>query len=341
MFQSTNMALITLHTPKEQRGRSIGLFSSAVALGAMSGPVVGGFILQWLDWQWLFWANIPFSVIAIYLSIKYVPKSNPSQKQQTFDAFGILLFAMIIGTLICWISLGEDWGWTSREVGVCFTLIVICLLTLFLWEKQHPLPFIPFHLLKNSLISISMLVILSSFFIANAALASMPFYLSSIIQLQAYQTGYMMMIYPITIAVAGPIAGRLSDRYDSKRFAALGITCVLLSSLMIVLLRGQLSILHVAGAFILLGIGIGLTTSPTNHMIMQNIPKQYAGIIGGVLALLRNIGILMGSTISLVLITAQKNMPMAISLIFTLCTCIALISFITFGYVYWQNKKHT
>lgn len=59
MFISTNLALITLHTPKEQQGRAIGLFSSAVALGTMTGPVVGGFILQWLGWQWLFLFPFP------------------------------------------------------------------------------------------------------------------------------------------------------------------------------------------------------------------------------------------------------------------------------------------
>lgn len=332
MFQATNMALITLHTPKEQRGRAIGLFSSAVAVGAMSGPFVGGFILQWLDWHWLFWANIPFSVVAILLSLKYVPKSLPASQKQTFDGLGIFLFATMMGAFICWLSFDRDWSWL-----LLITLLSVCLL--FFWERRHPLPFIPYHLLQNSLISISMLVILSAFFIANAALASMPFYLNQMIHLQPSQTGYMMMIYPVSIAIAGPIAGRLSDRYGSKRFAAIGITCVLISSFMIVMLKGQLSLLQIALAFILFGTGVGLATSPTNHMIMVNIPKQYAGIISGVLALLRNLGILLGSTVSLVLITAQHSMYTNILHIFTICTVVSLICFILFGYVYWQHTK--
>ena len=337
MFQATNMALITLHTPNEQQGRAIGLFSSAVALGAMSGPVIGGFILQWLDWHWLFWANVPFSLIAIYLSIKYVPKSAPSQKKQTFDGIGIFLFAMMIGTFIFGLSFGKEWGWTSTKMIMILLLTLVMVCILLVWERKQSVPFIPYHLLQNSLISISMLVVLSSFFIANAALASMLFYLSNIIHLQKYQIGYMMMIYPAAIAIAGPIAGRLSDRYDSKRFAAIGITCILISSLLIVYLKGQLTLAQIAFTFILFGAGVGLTTSPTNHMIMENIPKQYAGIIGGVLALLRNIGILLGSTMSLALITGQQSISVSIWGIFAICALIAMISFISFGYVYWQN----
>lgn len=339
MFQATNMALMTIHTPKNQRGRSIGLFSSAVAFGAMSGPVAGGFIIQWLDWNWLFWANVPFSVLAIYLSIKYIPKSITSQKSKPFDGMGIFLFACIIGTFIFGISLGEDWGWTSTKMVFLFLLTAISCCFFFLWEKKHPIPFIPYHLFQNPLIITSLLVILSAFLIANAALAAMPFYLSKIIQLPAYQIGYIIMIYPIMIAVIGPIAGYLSDHYGSKRFAAVGIICIFVSSFMIFVLQGQLSLFHIFLAFILFGAGIGFATSPTNRMIMDIIPKHFVGIIGGVLALLRNIGILLGSAISLAFITEYRSIPSSIFLIFAICSAISLTCLTGFGYAYWQNQR--
>jgi MFS family permease len=100
MFQATNIALITLLMPKEQLGRALGLISTAVALGGMSGPVVGGIISQWLSWQWLFLIHVPVSAIATYLANRHIPDTgSASGKKVSFDSMS------------CWV---QEWAWLHR-----------------------------------------------------------------------------------------------------------------------------------------------------------------------------------------------------------------------------------
>lgn len=74
MFQATNIALITIHFPKEKRGRALGIVSTAVALGAMTGPIAGGFIAEWLSWQWMFLIHVPIALIATLLALRNIPE---------------------------------------------------------------------------------------------------------------------------------------------------------------------------------------------------------------------------------------------------------------------------
>lgn len=339
MFASTNLALITLHTPKEQRSRAIGFFSSVVALGTMSGPVAGGFILQWLGWEWLFWANIPFALLALYLSFQYVPRSTILNKTQPLDGLGIFLFASTIGTFVYTLSFAGDWGWLSNKTGCFILLLIISFFLFWLWEKKQSLPFLPYHLFRSSIITICSLIIISCFLVANAALVTMPFYLSEISHLPAYQIGYMMLIYPVIIVFAGPIAGALSDQYGPKRFIAIGLALIFVSSFMILLLKGQLSLFHIALALTLFGTGVGMASAPTNHLILKNTPKEFVGVISSLIALLRNIGILLGSTIGLVFITHNHSIPSGMSFIFAICSCISLVCFLGIGFASWQTRR--
>lgn len=282
---------------------------------------------------------VPFSLIAVYLTFRYVPKSNISKKAQPFDRIGILLFALTIGLFTYALSFIEDWGWLSAKTALFFLLTVIGFCLLFIWEKKQTLPFLPYHLFRYSKIAIPLLIILSCFLIANAVLVTIPFYLSKIIHLPAYQIGYMMLIYPVIVVIVGPMAGTLSDQYGSKRFAALGLILIFISSFMITLLKGQLSLFQIALALALFGAGVGIASSPTNHLILKSTPNEFIGVISGIIALTRNIGILLGSTIGLAFITQNPSIPSGMFIIFAICSCISLIGFLGIGFISRQDQQ--
>ncbi|WP_338463392.1 MFS transporter [Brevibacillus borstelensis] len=110
MFQATNIALITMYMPKERRGRSLGIVSTAVALGGMSGPIAGGMIAQWLSWQWLFLIHVPIILFATWLAFRSIPNQEPERKPGTFDGMGAVLFTAVIGIVILGVTQGQVWG---------------------------------------------------------------------------------------------------------------------------------------------------------------------------------------------------------------------------------------
>lgn len=325
MFQSTNMALIILHTPKPKRGQALGMISTFVALGGMFGPVVGGWMIEWLNWHWLFLVHVPFTVLAIILSTKFIPKSQLVRRKDSIDGIGLSLFICMIGSLIFGIANGSQWGWFSNQIGLFILITGLALILLILWELKQKHSFLPFHLFQNPLISTCLLTILVTFIVANATIVSIPFYVSKTFHLPADLIGYLMITYPVILSIMGPIAGKLSDQYGSKRFILMGLTSMLGNSLTIFILQGQLSIYQILFILVLSGIGMGCVASPTNRLVMELIPSSFIGVIGGLLALLRNLGTLMGASLSLALISGTTSISFSLSLTQTFIICMILV----------------
>lgn len=305
MFQATNIAIIALYLPKEQRGRALGIVSTAVALGAMSGPVAGGFIAEWLDWQWLFLVHVPVTLIATLLAFRYIParrKDRSAGRESVtgkvpLDRFGAILFIISIASIVYAISAAQLVGFIIAIAG--FTAFL-------LWELRQSSPFLPIRLFRIFSLSGGLIISTMSFMMANTVLVALPFYLTGKAGFSPSISGYIMAIYPILLGVAGPIAGGWSDRYGSKRLMLLGILGMALSLLVLALVpdQTQANVLMLLGSLSLLGIGMGLLSAPNNSFIMQHAPKEHTGSIGGMIALTRNLGMVIGAALGL---GAMKN----------------------------------
>lgn len=331
MFQSSNMALIILHTPKSKRGQALGLISTFVALGGMLGPVVGGWVIEWLNWHWLFFIQVPVAGLAILFSIKFIPKSQQAHRHSSIDGVGHLLFVSVISCVIFGIANGSQWGWLSNRMGLLILVGILVLIFLLFWEFKQQHPFLPFHLLRNLWVSACLWTILVTFIVANATIVSIPFYLSKTFRLSADLIGYLMMTYPVILSIVGPIAGKLSDRYGSKRWILIGLTAMLGNACIILFLQGHLSMAWILFILILSGIGMGCVSSPTNRLVMEMIPSSYIGMIGGFLALLRNLGTLMGSSFSLALISGSTSLSASLTQTFMMGMILVVICFIGFA----------
>ncbi|MEJ8544688.1 MFS transporter [Brevibacillus borstelensis] len=299
MFQATNIALITMYMPKERRGRALGIVSTAVALGGMSGPIAGGMITQWLSWNWLFLIHVPVVIVATWLAFRFIPNREPDKRPGTFDGVGAVLFTGLIGIVILGVTQGQAWGWGSWKAIALFSVSLIAFLLLFWWEKRQAHPFLPLQLFTNATVTTGLFITGSSFLLANTVLVVLPFYLTELIGIIPLEVGYVMAAYPLILAGAGPIAGALSDRYGSRVFQLLGLCGMGGGSVILTLWLEQLSIVSIVVTLALIGVGMGLVASPNNSFIMKHVPSMYVGTIGGMIALMRNIGMVFGAALGL------------------------------------------
>ncbi len=262
MFQATNIALLTLHHPKEQRGRALGIVNSAVAIGAMAGPIIGGMIAQWLSWRLLFFIHVPVALAATWMAYRYIPKQGLAQKPVMPDGARTGIFAR--------------------------------------------------HILKLPTVRAGLLVSLISFALANTLLVVLPFYLTGEAGFSSAAVGYVMTSYPVVLAVIGPIAGTLSDRYGSERLILLGLTGMGIGALIPALVLNDLSLAGMIMILILSGIGMGFIASPNNSFIISRVPPTLVGAIGGMIALTRNAGMVLGAVLGLGLLnglSGETGMP--------------------------------
>lgn len=295
MFQATNMALISVHLPHSHKGRAFGLVSTAVALGGMAGPAVGGLLVEWVNWRSLFIVHMPAAILATWLAYRYIPAVRPKRTITAFDYTGAVLFTIFMLLLITSLTQGSSLGWHPLVMPAAAGFI---LMALYRCERRHPDPFVPVASLRMPAIRLGLTVSCVSFMLTNAVVSALPFYLLRS-ALPASTAGLMLSAYPFMLAVSGPLAGYLSDRHGPRKWMLAGISITAACVLILVLNLGYMPAVGISFMLILLGLGMGLTVSPNNSFIMKHTPAGLAGSTGSMIALSRNTGMAVGAAIGI------------------------------------------
>ncbi len=279
--------------------------STAVALGALSGPMIGGLIMDWLNWHWLFLIHVPVLAIATFLAIRYIPVDG-SGTFQTPDWVGGVLFAASIIAFIFGISNGNAWGWTSSGILIAFGISAAALAGLYGWlgrrMRQKREPFLNLSLFANPAVSVGMYVGLATFVAVFATQVTLPFYLLGVRHFSPTQTGIMIMMYPVALGVMGPISGSLSDKHGSSKITLIGLSCMSGALLLLSFIGAQTPMLLIAASLLALGSGMGMVTSPNYSLILGSVDKSNLGVVGGMVALVRNLGLVLGTALGIALL---------------------------------------
>ncbi|WP_289140332.1 MFS transporter [uncultured Brevibacillus sp.] len=299
MFQATNIAIITLHVPKEKRGRALGIMSTAVALGGMSGPIAGGFIAAWLSWEWLFLIHVPVAIAATVLAFRYIPVHTQQKKKRSLDYVGAALFMLMVSSVIFAISKGNEWGWSSMGMLIFCGMGAVSIGALVIWERGQQEPFLPLNVFRHPAVSSGLFISFSAFLLANLVLVVLPFYLLGIAGATPLKAGYLMTTYPLLLAFAGPFAGWISDRFQPRPIMLAGLCGMGAGLIVLALFLPNMPLIAIGAVLAVIGAGMGLIASPNNSYIMRHVPAEHAGAIGGMIALTRNAGMVVGAALGL------------------------------------------
>ncbi len=306
MMMAMGPALISSVFPRAQLGKGLGQIGIATSLGLLSGPVISGLLIHWLHWRFIFLITVPVSVIA-YLLGRNTPAiagvSEPLSASATpFDRTGGLLwFAAITlsllvashATALCCAEHPQYWLLTMG----CLSAISAWVL-LFLHESRTAHPLLPLDLFGKRFFSMGLLSATLSFAVLFFVLLLTPFYLRSVQQLSADQTGYVMMALPLCIFFVSPVAGRIYDRIGARIVASLGLVICLISLLLLTTIDTATSPLKIALLLALLGFGQAMFLSPNSAALLSGVPVAQAGVTSSLLATARNMGMLAGTALA-------------------------------------------
>ncbi|WP_229692416.1 MFS transporter [Paenibacillus radicis (ex Gao et al. 2016)] len=335
MFQATNMGLIAQLMPMDKRGRALGLISGAVAIGGMSGPAIGGLIAQCLSWHWLFLIQVPFAAVASLLAFRFIPAARrEADKSATFDVLGATLFMSAIGLLVFGLSHGGTAsGMLTAQSFYTGGMGLAVLLAFLLWERKHPAPFLPIRAITVHAVSIGLLTSTVTFMAANTVIVSLPFLFSGLSGLSSSSIGLLMTIYPASLAIVGPIAGHLSDRMSSRRLLSIGLIGISAGIAVFTIAVTSFPIIAAIVGLSLCGLGMALIASPNMNFIMGHTAKEHIGAIGGMIALTRNLGLVVGAALGLGVIKGssigeQSWLPFQLVMVIMIGLCALLMTLI-------------
>lgn len=294
MTMATNNGIITEIFPFSERGKALGMIGSFVALGSIAGPGVGGLILAHLTWGYIFWINVPIGVLTIILGAFILPADLNQKSKQSLDYKGALTFAVLMIGLFTAIFLGQEIGFTSVLVIVLFVIAAVSLWLFIKIELVQTDPLISFAIFKNQQFSRSLLtgflIFVTNFFFNVIS----PFYLENARGLSPRIAGYILMLFPLVQVVVAPLSGAISDRIGTKLLAIIGLCLILVSQLGYLLTNLQTPLWLFAANVGLVGLGNGIFQAPNNTTVMSSVSVKDLGIAGGINALARNLGMVIG-----------------------------------------------
>ena len=295
---ATSSAILSSAYPPQQRGRVLGINVSAVYIGLSVGPFLGGILSQNLGWRSIFWASALLGIVAAIAALRLTEEWAESRGER-FDWVG----AIIYGTALA----AAMYGLSQLATGEGVMLLAAGMAGLVgfgAWASRVPSPILDVSLFRtNRAFTFSSLAALINYLATTAVAFLLSLYLQYLKGLTPQQAGALLVVQPAMMALFSPVAGRLSDRIESRVVASGGMALTAVGLAMLAFLGPATPLTYIIAALLLLGLGFGFFSSPNMNAIMGSVDKKLYGVSSALLATMRTIGQTLSLTVTLLLFT--------------------------------------
>ncbi|HEX6547917.1 MAG TPA: DHA2 family efflux MFS transporter permease subunit [Candidatus Dormibacteraeota bacterium] len=300
MLSPQTLPFVTSLFAPERRGAAFGMFGAVIGLATVAGPTLGGLIVTYSDWRWIFFLNVPVGVLALVATAGLVPDLRAG-RLHSLDPVGVLLATAGLFAIVFGLIEGQryDWG-TIAGSAITIPMVLLAggaLVVLFVvWEARQREPLVPLRLFRYADYSVSNWINVALAFGMQAAFIPLTIYTQSVLGMSALSSGLTFAPMSLAAAVVAMPAGRLADRVGSRRLLTAGL--ILFGGGM--LWVSQLAALNsTIGTFLVpmlaAGTGMGFTFAPLTAVAMRAIAPADAGAASGVFNTTRQVGSALGA----------------------------------------------
>ncbi|HWE56222.1 MAG TPA: MFS transporter [Acidimicrobiales bacterium] len=290
------IALLRAAFPPEELNRAIGLWSSSSAAAIAGGPVLGGLLVEKVNWQSVFVINVPVSIITIICALIMTPESRESVRER-FDGIGVLLLAAAVFCLVYGVVRSESSGWSSAPTLALLVLSVALTVAFVLVEQRRTAPLLPMHLFANRSISLGTVILLLNMFALYGVLFFVSLYFQNVQHLDAIQAGLRLLPLIGVFSLTSPYAGRVATRFGARLPITIGLILTTASLLSMLVLQTGTSFWALCPGMIGIGLGIALVMVAATEAIISNAPVDEAGLAGGLQGIAIQLGGVLGSSV--------------------------------------------
>jgi EmrB/QacA subfamily drug resistance transporter len=283
------LTLISAAFPAEKRGAAIGLWGGIAGLAVAAGPVVGGGVIDGINWHWIFWLNVPIGLALIPLALARLTESFGPRPH--LDVVGLLLAGAGVLGLTWGLVRANTVGWGSLEVMGALVAGAALVVAFVLWERRTPAPMLPLELFRNRGFSSANAV---SFFM-YAGLFGALFLMAQFLQIalghSPLDAGIRLLPWTATPMVVAPLAGGLADRFGNRPFMIIGLTMQAIGLGWVALIAApDINYLELGIALTVAGVGTSFCFPTVANAVMGSVPPEEAGVASGTNSSLRELG---------------------------------------------------
>ena len=307
LLQANSIAIITAAFPSSERGKAIGIQGAVQAVAMSIGPFVGGVLIAAIGWRAIFYINVPIGILGTLAAMFILPRDEKKKEKEKVDYLGTCFFTS--GLLFLVLALNEvvKLGLTSPGILLYFGLAAVLLGLFVITELKVEYPLVDLKMFRNFTFSAGNFTGMLSYYVLFAIMFLMPFYLERVVGYSIALTGGLLTPIPLAMAVVAPWAGSVSDRRGPRLMTTTGMLLTAFACFLLMLLGESSHLALLVGILIMLGIGMGLFTPPNNSAIMGAAPKDKLSVAGGILNMMRSLGLIFGVDISGLIFTSLED----------------------------------
>ncbi|MEU9004115.1 MFS transporter [Streptomyces sp. NPDC048551] len=290
MLNPVAMSIITnTFTDPKERARAIGVWGAVVGISMAAGPLIGGLLVDSVGWRSIFWVNLPVGLVALALTLRYIPESR-SDRPRRPDPVGQLLVMALLGTVTYAIIEAPEAGWTSAQTLGCGAAAVAALVGLLVYEPRRAEPLIDPRFFRSVPFSGATVLAVSAFAALSGFLFLNTLYLQDVRGLSALDAGLYMLPMAAFAFLCAPVSGRLvAARGPRLPLLVAGVTMGA-SGLLFAVFSAESSTSLTFAGYVLFGIGFGLVNAPITNTAVSGMPRAQAGVAAAVASTSRQTG---------------------------------------------------
>jgi EmrB/QacA subfamily drug resistance transporter len=296
------LSIITSLFPPERRGAAFGVWGGVAGLATIAGPTVGGALITYFNWRWIFFINVPIGIAALIATFAIIPDLRPGRRHG-WDIVGVILATAGLFAVVFGLIEGQRYSWGEiASYGITIPELIIggvVVIGLFLvWERFQAEPLLPLSLFRERNFAVANWIAAAISFGMLSLFLPVTIYLQSVRGFSALVAGLTFAPMSLMSMVVAPFAGRFSDKIGGKYILLTGISLFTIGFGLVTFVAGPDSTwINFLVPAIIAGAGMGMTFAPMTTVAMRNISPQMSGAASGILNTTRQLGAAIGSAV--------------------------------------------
>ncbi|MDT9692210.1 MFS transporter [Streptomyces sp. P9(2023)] len=292
------LGLLRATFPAEKLNMAIGIWGMVIGASTAGGPILGGFLVEHVSWQSVFFINVPVGILALVLGLVILKDHRAENAPRSFDILGIVLLSGAMGSLV-WglINAGAKWGWASGNTVGCLAASVLLFVVFALWQTKVKEPLIPLAMFRSVPLTAGVVLMVLMAFAFMGGLFFVTFYLQGVKGLSPIDSGLHLLPLTAMMIVSSPLAGALITRFGPRIPLVGGMVCTAVAMFGMMTLSAGTSTFATSLWFALLGLGLAPVMVGATEVIVGNAPLELSGVAGGLQQAAMQVGGALGTAV--------------------------------------------
>ncbi|MET9153027.1 MFS transporter [Streptomyces griseoflavus] len=291
--------------PPGKFGLAVGIWGMVSAVSTSLGPIVGGLLVEHVDWTWVFYLNAPIGVIALLFSMAVLAESKNADDEQRFDFVGVVVLAAGLLALVFGIVKGETWGWTSAGTLGSIALGLVLLLLFGWYETRQTHPLLPMRLFRDRSLTTGVVMTGLNFFVMLGGIFFIMLYLQNVRGYTPVEAGISTLPLSIASLFASPLGSQLTTRFGPRVTIPPGLVLSAAALFGMLSWTTDSSYATMWPSYIAMGLGVGIVLPATAAAIIGNAPVGDGGVASGLQSTMLQIGGALGTSVLVTVIAGR------------------------------------